>query len=799
MILKPVSANKVYSADGFPIGVREAANGLVGTIYSQVLSLSPRGQVRRERYHESNNLVSDRIFEDNTGRLAQISTGINGSLQRWDYTWDKNGSLATRWDRSNGADFQEAFVYDNLDRLTTVKQIRTAGSATPNASPSLSLAYDQLGNITSKSGTGIASLGAYTYKSTTAQTGCSNINIAGPHAVSQVNGKSYCYDLNGNNTTVRKNGSVIRTIVYTGFDLAESIVRDEMTMDGRIQAQVSFKYGTDRSMFKRVDGAASSGGDQIFKTGFEDNEPPTPVGGGAGKTTFYVGNVEFIREGITSSTKRYIGSYLVVTNVGNNPAVFDYLLRDSLGSIDTIASETGALKSRQSFNAHGQRREAATSVNSWSILNPVLSAGFNTSTTTQGYTGHEQLDQVGLVHMNARLYDPEIGRFIQADSYVEPEATQGLNRYSYVLNNPLSTTDPSGNFSLRQAIGVVVGIVAAIISQQYWALNNLLASFGTAVAGGFASAAISTGSLKAGLWGAVSAAAFWGIGTAFSNMAFANVEAINAGSKISLLKSGLTSGQTIAKIAAHAGAGGTLNLLQGGKFGHGFLAAGFTEALSPAVGQLGEGRDFGTVLAKTAASAAIGGTASKLSGGTFANGAQTGAFQQLFNHVATGIKMSAQERRLAKLAGREIDKHSAQSIREDREIGGVFYETPDGKLRTSEAIFGDACAANQGCGIDLVTKMNELMAEGNVILGDWHTHGAGSGFDSFSPEDLAFGTDFKKQAAPKYVGMFLGTPSGKIFYHRVGSLGNDPNAIINMTQDQRSAGQFFVRNIRKGK
>jgi RHS repeat-associated protein len=623
----PAGQLQVYSGDGYPIGVREAANGTSGIFYSEVLALSARQQVRRERYHQSGNLVTDRIFEDNTGRLAQISTGINGPLQRWDYRWDKNGSLSERHDQTNGANWKEAFDYDNLDRLTAVRQV-IANGVSGNLT-TLALAYDQLGNITSKTGAGIANIGGYTYKSTTAQTGCAI--VAGPHAVSQVNGKSYCYDANGNNTTVRKNGSVIRTIVYTGFDLAESIVRDEMTAEGRIQAQVSFKYGTDRAMFKRVDGASGSGGgDQIFKTGFEDNEPPTPTGGGSGKTTFYVGNVEFIREGITSSTKRYIGSYLVITNVGNNPATFDYLLRDSLGSIDTIASETGQLKSRQSFNAHGQRREAATSINSWSILNPVLSANFNTSTTTQGYTGHEQLDQVGLVHMNARLYDPEIGRFIQADSYVEPEATQGLNRYSYVLNNPLSATDPSGNFSLRQALGVVVGVVAAILTAG---ASTVLNGFLIATAGGFASAAIATGSLKAGLWGAVSAAAFFGIGTAFSNMAFANVEAINAGSKISLLKSGLTSGQTIAKIAAHAGAGGTLNLLQGGKFGHGFLAAGFTEALSPAVGQLGEGREFGTVLKRTAASAAIGGTASKLSGGTFANGATAGAFQELFNRT----------------------------------------------------------------------------------------------------------------------------------------------------------------------
>jgi RHS repeat-associated protein len=624
----PAGQLQVYSADGYPIAIREAAQGLAGQIYSEVLLLSQRQQVRRERYHGTDNLVSDRTFEENTGRLATLQTGISGSLQRWQFTWDKNGSLASRRDQTNGADWKEEFAYDALDRLTTVRQTVTNGTVTPDTI-SLSLQYDSFGNIRSKFGVGAANVGGYQYKTQAA--GCSA--LAGPHAVSEANGKSYCYDANGNNTSVRKNGSVIRSIVYTGYDLAETIQRQESTPEGFIQAQVSFRYGTDRTMFKRVDGAAGSGnGDQIFKTGFEDNEPPNPTGSGASKTTFYVGNVEFIREGITSSTKRYIGNFLVITNLGNNPATFDYLLRDSLGSIDTIASETGQLKSRQSFNAHGQRREAARTVtSSWSLLSLLQAANFNTSTTTQGYTGHEQLDQVGLVHMNARLYDPELGRFIQADDFVEPEATQGLNRYSYVLNNPLSATDPSGNFSLRQALGIVVGVVAAIISGQLWALNNLWASFATAVAGGFASAAIATGSLKAGLWGAISAAAFWGIGNYFSGQVKV---AVPTESGVIEIVRNIPSGSSVAKVAAHAITGGTLTHLQGGKFGHGFVAAGFTEALSPAVGQLGEGRNFGTVLKKTAASAAIGGTASKLSGGSFANGATTGAFQQLFNQVA---------------------------------------------------------------------------------------------------------------------------------------------------------------------
>jgi len=49
--------------------------------------------------------------------------------------------------------------------------------------------------------------------------------------------------------------------------------------------------------------------------------------------------------------------------------------------------------------------------------------------------------------MNGRIYDPKLGRFLQADPIVQaPKNSQNLNRYSYVLNNPLSYSDPSGYF-----------------------------------------------------------------------------------------------------------------------------------------------------------------------------------------------------------------------------------------------------------------------------------------------------------------------------------------------------------------
>ena len=55
------------------------------------------------------------------------------------------------------------------------------------------------------------------------------------------------------------------------------------------------------------------------------------------------------------------------------------------------------------------------------------------------------MDGLGIIHMNGRIYDPTLGRFLQADPHIQaPMNSQNYNRYSYVLNNPMSYTDPSG-------------------------------------------------------------------------------------------------------------------------------------------------------------------------------------------------------------------------------------------------------------------------------------------------------------------------------------------------------------------
>ena len=71
--------------------------------------------------------------------------------------------------------------------------------------------------------------------------------------------------------------------------------------------------------------------------------------------------------------------------------------------------------------------------------------GSLTSQTTRGFTGQEELCDVGLVHLNGRVYDPLIARMTSADPMVpDPMNGQAWNRYSYVINNPLAFTDPSG-------------------------------------------------------------------------------------------------------------------------------------------------------------------------------------------------------------------------------------------------------------------------------------------------------------------------------------------------------------------
>ena len=119
---------------------------------------------------------------------------------------------------------------------------------------------------------------------------------------------------------------------------------------------------------------------------------------------------------------------------------YRYVMRDHLGSITHVytAEPIPTLLQELSYDAWGRLRNPDTheAYASDSVSTPILG---------RGYTGHRHIAGIGLIDMNARLYDPMLGRFLSPDPHIQsPDCPQNYNRYTYCLNNPLRYTDPTG-------------------------------------------------------------------------------------------------------------------------------------------------------------------------------------------------------------------------------------------------------------------------------------------------------------------------------------------------------------------
>ena len=147
---------------------------------------------------------------------------------------------------------------------------------------------------------------------------------------------------------------------------------------------------------------------------------------GDNETYYPNGNYELRVEDSTEVELKYyfVGSVRVA--VRENETI-TWLLSDHLGSTSVTVDATGNLLSALKYTAYGELRSG-------------------TSTTDYQYTGQRSEIEIGLYFYVARMYDPQLARFISADTIIpEPGKSQGYDRYAYVNGNPISFNDPSGH------------------------------------------------------------------------------------------------------------------------------------------------------------------------------------------------------------------------------------------------------------------------------------------------------------------------------------------------------------------
>lgn len=535
-------------------------------------------------YTYGNGVVTNNdYYADGRINTTRAGVGGGGSVQMLAHTFDLAGRLDSRSDLTNG--ITASYGYDDLGRLKS--ETRSGGSVTP--AQTIAWSYDSIGNMTTRTERGVTN--TYNYPS-------SGLGSQRPHAVANVSGEVsgvhlplYTYDANGNLMA-----GAGRSVIWTSFDKVQRIAKGDKA--------VEYAYDSDHERATEY----------MFVNGVRE------------RTTVYLNpaagaGLYFEQETGTAGLKRKhfvsVGGLTIGVMVFNGSSwAMRYWHQDHLGSVSAVTDEAGNMVERLGYEPFGKRRYSTGATD----INGAL-AGV---TTDRGFTGHEHIDEVGLVNMNGRVYDPGLGRFLSADPVVQsPGVLQSYNRYSYVWNSPLNSTDPSGYVSLHnewtnlwhnQTVQAVVTVAIAYVSYGYggaWYSAAYTAAYtGARVA--YDSGSVEEG-LKAGAISFATSAALIGVGSAIS---------------------GLPPGEFwVAKVIGHAAVGCASASASGGDCGAGAAAGAVSAVSTPLAEKVGDA--LGSPYLGVLVAAPAGGLGAKLAGGKFSSGALTGAFGYLFNNLST--------------------------------------------------------------------------------------------------------------------------------------------------------------------
>ncbi|WP_299268143.1 SpvB/TcaC N-terminal domain-containing protein [uncultured Psychrosphaera sp.] len=550
---------------------QEAREGNDGRVYHEIVSLNEFGLVTS--YNKGAQRMS--LDYDEANRLVSTQSSSE-HIQADYYGYDSIGNVTDRLFK--GMDTQE-FSYDALNRVTHVDGIQLYH-------------YDDNGSITEKDGWTLEYAGTGSSESTEA----SPLHGVTSRSKSGEATETYGYDANGNQIWGRKDAVDWRTFTYSGRNKATSITVGDKT--------TTFSYDANNKRFKRTDSEGT-----IFYVGSLELTIKDAVSAGVDED----GKEEFNKE---LYIKRYLGEAMQTYYVNGN-SMLRWLYKDNLGSVIAIANDSGKLVKRFKYDVFGQQTEILPTQQERELYYELTFASVlglaEISNNTRGYTGHEPVffdnggdDDKRIIHMNGRMYDASLGRMLQADPVVQaPNNLQNYNAYTYVLNNPLNMTDPSGYFFTAKSRRNIIKGLGKVFGNDFVYLAGSIAS-GYCLALAPACAAAWSYEYNRAMGVKPS--------DALRGAAIAGV--------VSYIGQGANSywGQgSWQAVGTQAVIGGLASDAQGGNFGHGFWAAGLNSAV-------GGGDVSNNATLNVISSAVIGGTISEITGGKFANGALSAAF-----------------------------------------------------------------------------------------------------------------------------------------------------------------------------
>lgn len=459
---------------------------------------------------------------------------VNGDLYKMIWL----SSNTTVWQKGNenakgqllsstlGNSIQESYVYNAVGMPTSIQAKKGSSTLLNISYPSI----DTHQNIRERKDLYKSLSESFTYddmnRLTTGVTYSANGNIT-----SKVNVGSYQYDSN--------HPHAVKSVNFNGA--AEFNNSDLLVTYNSVRMPIQLTEGN------KVYTLTYNGENTRIKSLYKENNSSV-------FTKYYSGPYEEIQKGSITQKNYYIyagGQIAAVYTEGSSDAGMYYFHNDHLGSPWLITNASGNEVQRLNFDAWGRRRDASN----WSNYVNLPTFKFD-----RGFTGHEHLDMFGLINMNARLYDPLLGRFLSPDPIVQaPEFTQSFNGYTYALNNPLAYTDPNGEFffsALIPGVGVFLdamcwgatlgaaagGVKSAVQGQNFWSgawkgaitggVGGLMGpiggagmSFAANVGLGAAQGAL-VGSLDAALWGTnVGKGMLWGCisGASFATLTSDNM------------------------------------------------------------------------------------------------------------------------------------------------------------------------------------------------------------------------------------------------------------------------------------